>query len=275
VSDEDRPEGFERVAVLRGEGTASTRRVDCVAEETAAALEYNGIAHTVMLMTPADFEDFALGFSLTEGIIARPHEMIDFDLETTDQGVILKLTIAAERMFGLKEHRRSMAGRTGCGLCGAETLGQVFRHLDRVGACVSLTPTLLHRAYAELAVRQPLQAVTGATHAAAWLDRTGAIVCLREDVGRHNALDKLIGALSRAHTDLADGALLLTSRASSEMVQKAAAMGIGLVAAVSAPTALARRLADQLGVTLVGFLRDRTHVVYTHPHRLGLTFEDA
>ena len=258
-----------RVGAWRWSGADGARPCDDdVVAEVPVALEYNGIAHTVMLASPADLEDFACGFSLTEGIIARPRDIRDIERIDTATGVEMRLTIAAERFSALKGHRRSLAGRTGCGLCGAESLSQVVRDLPPVAAPVRLTPAALQRGLAELAERQPVQRRTGAAHAAAWIDASGAVIALREDVGRHNALDKLAGALARGGVDCGAGAVLVTSRASYEMVQKTAAMGAGLLAAISAPTTLAVDLAARLNLTLVGFLRGGSHMVYTHPWRL-------
>jgi len=246
----------------------SGEAADRVAVELPVALAYNGVSHTVMLATPSDLEDFALGFSLTEGILRSPHELHDCEIEEGEDGIILNLTIAAERFVRLQDHRRSMAGRTGCGLCGAEQLGQVVRDLPAVTSQFTLAPEALQKAASELGAHQPLQQETGATHAAAWIDRTGGILAVREDVGRHNALDKLIGALAKAKTDFAQGAFLVTSRASYEMVQKSVAAGAGLLAAVSAPTAMAVEQAEKWNLTLVGFLRPGSHATYAHGWRL-------
>ena len=242
---------------------------DQVAVELPVALAYNGVSHTVMLATPADLEDFALGFSLTEGILRAPQELYDSEIEEREDGLVLHLTISSERFAALQEHRRSMAGRTGCGLCGAESLDQVLRPLPPVTSSFQIAPEALQRAAAEIGDHQPLQRATGASHAAAWIDHQGTILMLREDVGRHNALDKLIGALAKSRTDVSQGAILVTSRASYEMVQKTVAFGAGLLAAVSAPTALAIRQAELLNLTLVGFLRSGSHVAYAHGWRLS------
>lgn len=241
---------------------------DRVAVEIPVALAYNGISHTVMLASPSDLEDFALGFSLTEGILRSPHELYDSEVELRDEGVVLNLTIASERFAALQEHRRSMIGRTGCGLCGADSLEQVVRDLPPVAAALKISPEALQRAAADLANHQDLQQQTGASHAAAWVSDDGEILLVREDVGRHNALDKLIGALAKAKTDFTLGAVLVTSRASYEMVQKTVAAGAGLLAAVSAPTELAIKQAEAWNLTLVGFLRPGSHVVYAHGRRL-------
>ena len=242
---------------------------DTVAEEVPVALEYNGISHAVMMATPADLEDFALGFSLTEGILASPGELYDCEILQGEEGIQVQMQVATERFVALKEKRRNLTGRTGCGLCGAETLAQAVRHPAAVTTSdVRWSITALHAAFEAMQKKQYLQQQTGATHAAAWLDSEGQIVLVREDVGRHNALDKLIGALAADGQDFSGGAVLITSRASYEMVQKAATVGIGCIAAISAPTALAIRLAKETSVTLMGFVRPQGHVVYAGHSRL-------
>lgn len=241
---------------------------DALAEEVPVALEYNGISHAVMLATPADLEDFALGFSLTEGILSVPSDLYSCEISGDQSGIRVELEIASERFFCLKEKRRNLTGRTGCGLCGSETLAQAIRMPAPVHSTASFTPEALHAAFAQMEQQQALQHQTGATHAAAWLAEDGSVTLVREDVGRHNALDKLIGALFRQRANLSTGAAIVTSRASYEMVQKAASVGIGVLAAVSAPTALAVRIAQESGLTLAGFVRRQGHTVYSHPHRL-------
>jgi FdhD protein len=256
--------------VLRIDGSARAMR-DNIAEEVPIAFEYNGIGHVVMLATPADLEDFAVGFTLSEGIVEHRQDIYDIEVEEGEAGITLRLDIASEAFNRLKERRRNLAGRTGCGLCGTESLTQVRRVIAALPAATQPFPfAALCAAMARLPALQTLQQATGAAHAACWLDADGEPLFVREDIGRHNALDKTLGALARQYADPTGGAAIITSRASFEMVQKAAALGIALLAAVSAPTAAAIRLADELGLTLVGFLRDQTAVAYTHPQRLDL-----
>lgn len=247
--------------------------LETVAEETPVGLEYNGVPHVVMLATPADLGDFALGFSLTEGILKHPDELRDLEVCEFSGGLQVKMTIDATRFETLDLRRKNLAGRTGCGLCGAEHLAQVFRPMIDVTSSHRLPVSALEQALRDLGHHQPLQQATGATHAAFWLDEQHRITLSREDVGRHNALDKLVGALARQGTDFSAGALLVTSRASYEMVQKSIQMGIGLLLAISAPTALAIHMADQFNLTLAGFTRQGRHVVYTHPERFVLSGE--
>jgi formate dehydrogenase accessory protein FdhD len=243
-------------------------RTGPVADEVPVALVYNGISHAVMLATPCNLEDFAVGFSLSEGIVADVREVRDVEAAPVEGGISVNLTIASEAFALLKGRRRTLAGRTGCGLCGTESIAQVFRPLPVVGCGFALTIDALHRAARELERRQPLHALTGAIHAAAWGRADGSVSLVREDVGRHNALDKLVGAMATAGMPFDAGFALLTSRASSEMVQKAATMGMQLVAAISAPTGLAIELAERSGVTLVGFVRDHRHTVFAHAERM-------
>lgn len=259
---------FARVQVDRWRDGQRETVDDVVAEEVPIALEYNGISHAVMMATPADLEDFALGFSLTEGILAAPGELYECEIVPGCEGVQVQMRIATERFVALKEKRRNLTGRTGCGLCGAETLEQAVRHPQAVRGGAVFSVEQVHAAFEQMQAGQHLQQATGATHAAAWMDASGRIVLVREDVGRHNALDKLIGALAEEEADFAQGAAIITSRASYEMVQKAATVGIGFIAAVSAPTALAIRLAEETDVTLLGFVRKQGHVAYARPHRL-------
>ena len=271
------PAPTARVTVSKWRDGREHRVLDDLAEEVPVALEYNGISHAVMLASPADLADFALGFSLSEGIIDNAQQLYDCEVVYSDpdiegaqrvKGIRVVMQIAAGRFAGLKHKRRQLAGRTGCGLCGAESLASLSPVPPPVGSSMRVTLSRLHQAFMQLEQQQVLQQCTGATHAAGWVNRDGALVLVREDVGRHNALDKLIGALAASGADFAAGAALITSRASYEMVQKAAVMGIGVLAAVSAPTALAHRLADQTGLTLLGFVRHGSCVVYAHPQRV-------
>ncbi len=259
------------VGVQRWRDGVADDGLDWVCEERPVALEYDGISHAVMMATPQALEDFALGFSLTEGIVADATEVLDLDVGAHPHGLVVSMRLTARRLAALKERRRTLAGRTGCGLCGVESLAHFDRAPGGVAARSRFDPALLGAAMTRLEQMQTLRELTGATHAAAWMGADGALCALREDVGRHNALDKTIGALARARQKADAGALLVTSRASYEMVQKAAAAGAGLLAAVSAPTALAIRTAHELGLTLVGFVRDGRHAVYTHAWRLHPT----
>lgn len=248
---------------------------DVVIEEVPVALVYNGISHAVMMATPTDLEDFAIGFSLTEGIVRSREEIYDLSLEPGPDGTSVEMTIASERFVALKQRRRNLTGRTGCGLCGTESLAEAVRPIPRVPPHNAIHDDAIQRAVRHLNEWQPLQVETGATHAAAWCDQTGAIVQVREDIGRHNALDKLVGACvgptRPGHTSagaMAEGFVLISSRGSFEMVQKSAAVGIGCLVAVSAPTALAIRQAEKAGMTLIGFARPGRHVFYTHPDNI-------
>ena len=264
--------------VYRLEGGAITPAIDWVAEEVPVALEYNGISHAVMLATPCDLADFALGFSLSEGLIDTRHELYGLEEVASEQGITLRLEVSAPAFARLKERRRTLAGRTGCGLCGRDSLAALVPVLPVRPAGTGLarcTPAAVARAMAGLAAHQALQQRTGAVHAAAWCDADGCVVHLREDIGRHNALDKLIGALARADVDPTQGFMAITSRASFEMVQKAVSAGVGLLAAVSAPTTLAVRTAEQTGLTLVGFARQHGAVIYAHPERIDLSAAPA
>jgi len=228
---------------------------------------YNGVSHVVMMATPTDLEDFAVGFSLSEDILSSTKQLLDFEEKWTEKGVELELTISAEAFAGLKERRRNLTGRTGCGLCGAESLEQAIPLPRLIANSLQIAHEAIQHAIGELGDLQYLQEKTGAVHAAAWCDLDGSIAMVREDVGRHNALDKLLGAIAREKKDKT-GFILVTSRASYEMVSKAASANIGLLAAVSAPTSLAINLAKECGLSLIGFSRPGRHVIYSNEQRL-------
>lgn len=257
------------VEVERWQGSQRLQASDHVVDEIPVAMVYNGISHAVMLASPMSLDAFGLGFSLTEGIITDRRELFDLEVLARQEGLEVRMTISQERFAALKEKRRSMAGRTGCGLCGAENLQHVVRHPAPVGAGCLITAASLHQAFAQLAGQQPVQALTGALHAAAWVSQSGEVLHVQEDVGRHNALDKLIGTLAYLGAEVQQGYVIVTSRASYEMVQKAASFGISLLASISAPTGLAIDLAREAGLTLVGFARKNSHVVYANPHRIS------
>lgn len=256
------------VGVRAGQVFAAT---DWVALEVAVALEYNGISHAVMMASPTDLEDFARGFSLTEGIVDMVDQIRDIELVVSPQGYTLQIEIAAACFARLKDRRRSLTGRTGCGLCGTDSLAHAVRRPAPVAA--PATPfhvAAVARALAALRSQQHLLDATGATHAAAWCHADGTIALVREDVGRHNALDKLVGALSVSEVDAPSGFIVVTSRASFEMVQKAACAGVALLAAISGVTALAIDVAQAAGITLLGFARGDNASVYSHPEQIQL-----
>lgn len=259
--------------VERRTGDGLERAMDLVAEEVPVALSYNGVSYAVMLATPHDLEDFAAGFSLSEAIVEAIDELHDLQITRREDGIAVDIAIPPARFFKLRERRRNLTGRTGCGICGTESLAQAIRRPLPVSSTLSVSPEAIHRALAELGRLQTLNSATGAVHAAAWASAAGAVSVLREDVGRHNALDKLIGALAWKRSGFAEGFAVITSRASYEMVQKAATVGIAFVAAISAPTGLAIRLARETGVTLVGFARHHNHVIYAHSQRIQDTSE--
>ncbi|HEY2254681.1 MAG TPA: formate dehydrogenase accessory sulfurtransferase FdhD [Variovorax sp.] len=243
---------------------------DWVADEVPVALEFNGISHAVMLATPLDLEEFALGFSLSEGILDAPHELYAVEEERSALGITLHLQVASGPFARLKERRRTLTGRTGCGLCGTESLEHVAHNLPVLTDQRPWSRAAIGRAMAQFCERQTLQQATGAVHAAAWCSAQGEVKWLREDVGRHNALDKLIGALALHEVDAPSGFIAVTSRASFEMVQKTAMAGVSLLAAVSAPTSFAVATAERARMTLVGFARQQDLVVYCHADRLAL-----
>jgi FdhD protein len=244
---------------------------DWVAEEVPVALEFNGISHAVMLATPLDLEDFALGFSLSEGILDQAHELYAVETEPSELGITVRMQVSSEAFMRLKQRRRTIAGRTGCGLCGTESLAHVSRELPVLGNSVALDRQAIARAMSQFQSLQTLQQATGAVHAAAWCSAEGEVMWLREDVGRHNALDKLIGALASNDVDASTGFIAVTSRASFEMVQKTAMAGVPLLAAVSAPTSFAVATAERARLTLVGFARQDDLAVYCHPERVTTT----
>ena len=266
----DLPAPSREQSVLRLRAGVAVDAVDHLAEEVPVALVYNGISHAVMMATPRDLEAFALGFSLTEAIIDSAAECYGIEVEVGEAGVAVHLEIASRAFMALKERRRSLTGRTGCGLCGVDSLDQVYRDLPMVTRGAPLLRSSVVRALGSLKGEQPLNRLTGATHAAAWCAADGSLVIVREDVGRHNALDKVIGAMSGLKERDPDGFMLISSRVSVEMAQKTAMAGVAALVAVSAPTAAAIRLAEGCGMTVIAFARGEDFVCYANPQGLLL-----
>ena len=263
-----RPEHPASVDVSRTSwpGEAAGRRA--LAEETPVAFTFNRTTLAVMLASPADLEDFAIGFSLTEGIIARPEDIEELDIVPGEAGIELRLWLAPARAAAAAARRRRLAGPGGCGLCGIESLAEAVRPAPEIASAARFSGTDIAVAVATLAPAQRLGALTRATHAAGFWTPGEGLIALREDVGRHNALDKLAGALARAGRTAADGIVVLSSRLSVELVQKAARIGAPMLAAVSAPTARAVRTAEAAGITLIGIARDDGFEIFTHPRRV-------
>jgi FdhD protein len=252
----------------RGGRTTPTSRL--VAEEAAVALSYNGSTHAVMMATPADLEDFGIGFTLTEGIVERANEIRSIELIGSELGIEVRMWLDRDRAASLTARRRAMSGPVGCGLCGIESLEQARRAPLCVASSTTFHARDLLAAMQALAPLQVLNQQTRSVHAAAFWQPSAGIGPIREDVGRHNALDKLAGAILGDSLSAGDGAVLLTSRVSVEMVQKAAMIGAPVVIAVSAPTTLAIQTAEEAGITLLAVARDDGYGVFTHPHRIVL-----
>jgi FdhD protein len=259
---------YQQTIVDRWRDGQHEQRQDYIAEEVPISLIYNGVPHVVMLATPTNLEEFALGFSITEGIIKSPQELLSARVYNRSNGIEVQIKIPEQRFQCMSDKGRNLTGRTGCGLCGASTLKQAIRQPSPVNGGLIVPAAELRSALTDIKQYQKLNQLTGAVHAAAWAVPGQGILDVREDVGRHNALDKLIGFLLRTGKDLSSGFIIVTSRASYEMVQKTAWIGVTLLAAISAPTGLAIRLAEEAGLTLIGFARDDQHVIYTHPQRL-------
>jgi len=263
-------DGAQRLEVrVRRHGTV-TEGEDWLSDEVPVALIFNGISHAVMLATPLELEDFALGFGLTEGLLAKPEELYGVDVLPDPAGMRVELEVSSACFARLKDRRRSMTGRTGCGLCGTESLEQVEPPMPPLSRSTTpLSPAAIAQALRAMPALQHLQQRTGATHAAAWCGHDGSVRLVREDVGRHNALDKLVGAMVAAKLDPRDGFCCITSRASVEMVRKAVTAGITALVAVSAPTARAVHTARAAGLALAGFARRDELVLYADADRFG------
>ena len=260
--------GYVEREIRRHQGVGTVPELDDVAEEVPVALVYNGISHAVMMATPLDLEVFAIGFSLTEGIVDSVAEIYDIEIDAGCDGIEVRIEIAQRAFMALRAHRRTLAGRTGCGVCGTESLALLDLAPAPIAAParrIKPTPAMIRRAAGALRERQPLMAVTGGVHAAAWCDAHGNVVAVFEDVGRHNALDKLVGHLACSRHAFDDGFVFLSSRASYELVRKAARMQIQMLATISAPTSLAIRIAGQAGLRLLSFCRQDGFVEYTAP----------
>jgi FdhD protein len=266
---DDQP-GFVERQVRRHRRNESAIAADNVGQEWPVALVFNGISHAVMMCTPRDLEAFAVGFSLTEGIVERGSDIHDIEVCFRDDGVALPhadvhLLVVQQAFASLKDKRRALAGRTGCGVCGIESIELLDLQPEQVpdtGFLARLAPDATERAARELPAHQQLTKLTGGLHAAAWCDETGAVRYAFEDVGRHNALDKLIGHLILRREDTTQGFVFLSSRASYELVRKSARVGIPMVATISAPTSLAISIAKQAGLRLVSFARENSFVEY-------------
>lgn len=299
-SDRQSPKGCATRPVLRVERGVATPDDDRLAEEVPIAMHFDGEPFAVMMATPTDLEDFARGFALTEGRVGSVTEIERIDIQEVLEGITVNIRTAktcrsrfsgegslpqtspegsariadeigsynstADEIGSHKE--RLLPGRSGCGICGSRELEDVVRHPDPVGMGPTIGVDAIERALESLRASQPINTFTGSVHAAAWALPDGALVCVREDVGRHNALDKLIGAMSTTQIDPDDGFVVITSRASYEMVTKAAIAHITIVVAISAPTALAVHLATDCGLTLIGFARPGRFNVYSRPQRI-------
>ncbi|MGA2310782.1 MAG: formate dehydrogenase accessory sulfurtransferase FdhD [Xanthobacteraceae bacterium] len=253
-------------SIWRRHGAADGTRI--IPEETAIAFTYEGGSYAVMMATPQNLEDFAVGFSVTEGLAASPADIRQLDIVEHAAGIELRMWLSEPHAAALNERRRHLAGPTGCGLCGIESLDEAVRTPPRVRQGDTFTPAEIMRALEALAPRQEINRQTRAVHAAAFWQPGAGLLAVREDVGRHNALDKLVGALTRDRVPGHSGMVLLTSRVSVEMVQKTAAVGAPLLVAVSAPTALALRTAETAGITLVAVARGDGFEIFTHPQRI-------
>ena len=243
-----------------------TERQDTLAKEVPVALVYNDIAHTVMMCSPRDLEDFAMGFSLTEGIIDKPADIYGIDIEEVCNGMEARIELATRCFVALKDHRRTLTGRTGCGICGAEQIQQVYKNIKKLDRTLTLNVRQFNTCLQQLYEAQELGKQTGSTHAAAFFSTEGKLLAIREDVGRHVALDKLLGWHAKA--DKPRGFIVVTSRASYEMVQKTVSCGIEMLVAISAATDLAVQMAEQYNLTLVGFAREGRATIYSGKERL-------
>lgn len=259
--------GYRDVSLWKRDNL-STVHQDVLAEEVPVALVYNGISHVVMMTTPKDLEYFALGFSLSEGIIQDSTEIYGLEIEPVCNGIEIQISLSSRRFMALKERRRALTGRTGCGICGVEQLQDIGKPLNPLSFTQRISLSHLDLALKQLNSYQAVGHLTGCTHAAAWMSPSGGLIGGYEDVGRHVALDKLLGSRLMKQQAWQNGAVLVSSRASYEMVQKAAMCGVEILFAVSAATSLAVDVADQCNLTLVGFCRPGKATIYTHPQRI-------
>ena len=249
-----------------GSDIIATERQDTLAKEVPVALVYNDIAHTVMMCSPRDLEDFSMGFSLTEGIIDKPADIYGIDIEEVCNGMEARIELATRCFVALKDHRRTLTGRTGCGICGAEQIQQVYKNVAKLDRTLTFNVRQFDTCLQQLYEAQELGKQTGSTHAAAFFSTEGKLLAIREDVGRHVALDKLLGWHAKA--DKPQGFIVVTSRASYEMVQKTVSCGIEMLVAISAATDLAVQMAEQYNLTLVGFAREGRATIYSGKERL-------
>jgi len=255
-----------RIAVRAGVITPGSRALP---EEVPVALSFGGTTQAVMMATPSDLEDFGIGFALTEAVIGAAADVASLEIVEADQGYDVQMQLVDDRQSALSARRRKMAGPVGCGLCGIESIDEALRSLpDRDEVRLEMSGSDVAESVRSLSMHQKLRAETGAVHAAGFYQPGRGMVCVREDVGRHNALDKLIGAMARSGLKASDGAIVITSRVSVDMVQKAVIAGTGLLIAVSAPTALAVRTAEAAGLTLVGLARGADFEIFTRTNRI-------
>jgi FdhD protein len=265
------PPTYHDVTATRVTGNHFSSTDDYVVDETPVALIYNGEPHVVMLATPCDLKDFAIGFSLTEGIIKNVSEISFMEITPCESGIQIHIRTNESNNNVSDKRQRNLVGRTGCGLCGTALIEEAVRNTPVVRSDVEISTEVIFNSLSRLDQSQPINSKTGAIHAASWVNDEGEIILVREDVGRHNALDKLIGALKgEISVDHSTGFVIVTSRASYEMVTKTAFAGIAVLVAISAPTSLAIKIADKSNITLVGFARDNSCVIYTHPERIIL-----
>lgn len=259
---------LRQVDALKFANGSSQACARVVPEETPIALVYDGTTHAVMMASLADLEDFAIGFSLTEGKVAAPGEIVDLEIVEHGNGIEARMWLHPEAGRGVASRRRAMLGPTGCGLCGIDSLASALPEVTRVTGGINVTPAEIASAVASVRPKQVLNAASHALHAAGFWTPTEGLVVIREDVGRHNALDKLVGAIARGEIDASKGVVVLTSRLSVDMVQKAAILGAPVIAAVSAPTALALRTAEGAGITVVAVARADSFEVFTCDYRV-------